>query len=260
MNHRGAPLNETVLVFAHISDVHLDGTPEIAARTARVMNYLDRLRYPLDGVVVTGDIADHGTYDEYDEARRALASAYPVMFCPGNHDVRRAMRWSLLGETDEGAEYVADGCINQSHVINGVTFAMCDSSIPGHDEGLLDDGTLKWLDEALGSATGPAFVCFHHPPVRLHQPFIDAIKLQREHDLADVIARHDNVVAILCGHAHTAAATTFAGVPVLVAPGVKSSLLLPWESDQPVTMDLPPALAFHILDDDRRLTTHYRFV
>ena len=132
---------------------------------------------------------------------------------------------------------------------------MCDSSIPGHNEGLLDDWTLKWLDEALGSATGPAFVCFHHPPVRLHQPFVDAIKLQREHDLADVIAQHDNVVAILCGHAHTAAATTFAGVPVLVAPGVKSSLLPAWESDQPVTMDLPPALAFHILDDDRRLTT-----
>jgi hypothetical protein len=37
-------------------------------------------------------------------------------------------------------------------------------------------------------------------------------------------------------------------------------LRLPWESDHAADRDQPPGLAFHILDDDRRLTTHYRVV
>jgi hypothetical protein len=39
-----------------------------------------------------------------------------------------------------------------------------------------------------------------------------------------------------------------------------STALLPWESDKLVSYELPPAVAFHVLDDQRRLTTHYRVV
>jgi hypothetical protein len=45
-----------------------------------------------------------------------------------------------------------------------------------------------------------------------------------------------------------------------VAPGVVSTILLPFESDTVVDEQLPPMLALHILDADRRLTTHYRAV
>ena len=84
--------------------------------------------------------------------------------------------------------------------------AMCDSTIPGEDGGYLADETLTWLDHDLGAAGDdvPALVCFHHPPVTLTIPYVDGIRLAGEHRLADVLARHDNVVAVLCGHAHTA--------------------------------------------------------
>ncbi|WP_208646186.1 hypothetical protein [Amycolatopsis thermalba] len=60
--------------------------------------------------------------------------------------------------------------------------------------------------------------------------------------------------------------TTFAGRPVVVAPGVVSSLTLPWETGGeagwaeggPLDHDRPPALAFHVTDDQHRLTTHFR--
>jgi hypothetical protein len=62
----------------------------------------------------------------------------------------------------------------------------------------------------------------------------------------------------------TPAATTFAGRPLLVAPGVVSTLRLPWEQRahpaDHVHLDLPPALAFQVLDDEGRLTTRYRCV
>ena len=216
-----------MFTFAHVSDVHLDGTGAIAARARRVFDYLATIPGPLDAVVVTGDIADHGTDAEYAEAKAALAVPYPLIVGAGNHDERRAFRRSLLGRSDAD---VHAGPINIAHQVGGVTFAMCDSSIPGRDDGFLDDETIGWLDATLATAPGPAFACFHHPPVDLAQPFIDRIRMGGEDRLAAVIGRHPHVVALLCGHAHTATATVFAGRPCLIAPGVKNTLVMPWET------------------------------
>ncbi|WP_406168646.1 hypothetical protein [Streptomyces sp. NBC_00996] len=153
---------------------------------------------------------------------------------------------------------------NQVHHAPGLTLALCDSSVPGKDHGHLDEETLAWLDEVLTRATSPVLVAFHHPPVTLNTPYVDGIRLLDEQPLADLTARHPHLTAFLTGHAHTPAASTFAGRPLLVAPGVVSSLRLPWEhrahAEDHVHLDLPPALAFHVLDADGRLTTHYRSV
>ncbi|GAB2996842.1 metallophosphoesterase [Amycolatopsis acidiphila] len=245
-----------MIVLAHLSDTHLDGSEHRAARAKRVLDYLTDLPGPVAAVLVTGDLADHGTPAEYEEVRKTLASANPVFTCPGNHDVRESYRSVLLGERAGG------GPVNRLHHAGGAVFAMCDSSIPGRDEGYLDDETLAWLGDALAAtdADTPVFVCFHHPPVRLHSPFIDGTRQRGEERLAALLARYPQVVAVLCGHAHTGAASSFAGKPLRVAPGVVSTLKLPWEHRDDLDYDLPPAIAFHVLDDDRRLTTHYRVV
>ncbi|WP_158892294.1 phosphodiesterase [Amycolatopsis anabasis] len=252
-----------MIVLAHVSDIHLDGGERSAERTSRVLDYLKNLPSPVDAVLVTGDIADHGLAAEYRQARALLSLPYPVFHCPGNHDKRPQYREFLLGEP------AAEGPINQFGAAGGAVFALCDSSIPGQGDGFLDDETLAWLDGVLAeNADLPAFVCFHHPPVELHQPLIDAIRQTGEDRLAGVIERHPNVAALLCGHAHTPAATTFAGRPLRVAPGVVSTLELPWEhlgnrafaDGGPLDYDQPPAIAFHVLDDTGRLTTHYRVV
>ena len=55
---------------------------------------------------------------------------------------------------------------------------------------------------------------------------------------------------MLTGHFHTAAASTFAGRPLLIAPGVVSTLRLPWEGEGPlVDLRQPPGVAFHVYDD-----------
>jgi 3',5'-cyclic AMP phosphodiesterase CpdA len=248
-----------LIVFAQLSDTHLDGSQQRADRAIRVMTYLNNLSEPLDAVLVTGDIADHGLADEYEQARKILTSPHPVFLCPGNHDVRAAYREVLLREDGDGDG--DDAPINRVHRTAGAVFALCDSSIPGRDDGYLADETIAWLDTVLAEAPDtPAFVCFHHPPVTLHSPFLDAIRQFGEDRLADLVARHPQVVAIMCGHAHTPAATTFAGRPLLVAPGVVSTLVLPWEHGDIANYHAPPGVAFHILGDDRRLTTHYRVI
>ena len=138
---------------------------------------------------------------------------------------------------------------------------MCDSSVPGRPEGRLDDETMDWLHATLGAAPDiPTIVAFHHPPVALHSPFVDAIRLQNPGQLSELLDKSPQVVAVMCGHAHTAGVSTFAGRPLVVAPGVVSTLRFPWESDLDVDLDMPPAIAFHVLDDAGRLTTHFRTV
>ncbi|MET7394792.1 metallophosphoesterase [Dactylosporangium sp. NPDC005572] len=244
-----------MVVIAHVSDIHIDDGERSVERARRVLQYVARLPRAVDVVVVTGDVADHGLDAEYAQVRELVDLPVPVLLCPGNHDVRAAFRAGLLGEAR------SDGPVNQARVIGGALFALCDSSIPGRDDGWLGDETLRWLDaELTAAADRPAFVCFHHPPVELGAPAADGIRQFGADRLAELVARHPNVVALLCGHAHTPAATTLAGRPVLVGPGVVSTLMLPFESDAVVDLDLPPMLAFHLLMPDRRVVTHYRVV
>ena len=247
-----------MLVLAHLSDTHLDDHPRSAERTARVMDYLHALPRPVDAILITGDIADHGELAEYQLAAKLFASPYPVIVCPGNHDVRDAYRKGLLADPDGG-----DGPINARYDVAGAVFLVCDSSIPGQDDGRLDDETLGWLADQLAvvSAGAPVFVAFHHPPVELHHPIVDSMRLHHAEPLAELLDAHPEVVAVLTGHAHTATVSTFAGRPLLVAPGVISTLRLPWEGEGPlVSLTAPPGVAFHVLDDAGRLTTHYRVV
>lgn len=243
-----------MITIAHVSDLHLDRGPHAAERAGRVAGYLRAMPGPVDVVLVTGDIADHGKPDEYEEAARCLDLPYEVLVLPGNHDVRSAFAAGLLGRP------AADAEINRFVTVGGARFALCDSTIPGQDDGMLSDGTLTWLDDTLTDAGDelPVFVCFHHPPVVLHAPHVDVLRQFGEERLAEVLHRHPQVVAVLCGHAHVAAATTFAGRPLVVGPGVVSTVRMPLEGGETVDRELPPAFAFHVLDDQRRLTTHFR--
>jgi len=238
------------MLLVQVSDLHLDGSAERHERAERVLAYVNGLT-GVDAVLVTGDIADHGEPAEYAEARQLLKSPHRVLTCPGNHDVRGPYESVLLGRPPSGA------AVNEVHDVAGVLVAMCDSSRPGRADGRLDEQTLAWLDGVL--ADRPALVCFHHPPATMHQPMIDEILLTNPDGLAAVLGRHPGVVAVLCGHAHTAAATTFAGRPCHVAPGVVSTLRLPAEHAVDLDYALPPAVALHVLDGTR-LTTHYRVV
>ncbi|MET9568729.1 metallophosphoesterase [Streptomyces virginiae] len=250
-----------MIVIAHLSDVHLDGDRRAADRTRAVMDYLDGLPHDLDAVLVSGDIADHAEDAEYEEAAKLLRSRHPLVVCPGNHDGRAAFRRGLLGEETPSALPV-----DQELRGDGFVLAVCDSSVPGAHHGFLEESTLAWLDGVLTDTPRdtPVLVAFHHPPVMLHTPYVDGIRQFGEDRLAALVERHPHLAAFLCGHAHTAAATTFAGRPLLVAPGVVSTLRLPWEgrtgSSEHVHLDEPPSVAFHVLGDDGRLTTHYRVV
>ncbi|GIH04117.1 3',5'-cyclic adenosine monophosphate phosphodiesterase CpdA [Rhizocola hellebori] len=243
-----------MIVLAHLSDTHFDGGQRSAARAGQVMDYLHALPGHLDAIIVTGDITDHGLPEEHEQAEKVLRSSLPVHTCPGNHD----------GYTPYA------GPLNSEHDLGEATLILCDSVIMGRDDGEFSDETLDWLAATLAAAAEekPVLIGFHHPPVDVHHGLLDTINLGRrsQERLAALMAEHPKVVALLCGHVHSAAAATFAGRPVLMAPGVTSTLNLPWEVSGELTwkntVDYgpPPALAFHVIADNGRVTTHFRWL
>ncbi|ODU03248.1 MAG: metallophosphoesterase [Pseudonocardia sp. SCN 72-86] len=239
-------------VLAHLSDLHLDGGVRAHARAARVLSYLDGLPGPIDALLVSGDLTDHGTDDEYREFRDLFGGRSPLLVLPGNHDVRDPFRRVLLGDAG------GDAPIDAVHDVAGVRFVTCDSTIPGHSEGRLADATCDWLAAVLAEQPErPTLVAFHHPSAALDSPPLDAIHQRDTARLEAIVAANPQVLGLLCGHAHTASTTLVAGRPLLVAPGVTSGLRLPWEGGPVLDPDLPPGLAFHVVDDTR-LSTHYR--
>lgn len=245
----------TQLVIAHVSDTHLDGGERALTRTRRVMDYLRGCE--VDVIVATGDLADHGQIAEYEQVKAELVADVPVLMLPGNHDERSAYRKVVLGGD-------GDTPINQTHRVSGVIFALLDSTIPGRHDGRLAPETLDWLRATLAEADAPVFIGLHHHPIALHNPLVDGIRLGNADDLAAIVAEFPQVVAVLCGHAHAAASGTFAGRPLIAAPGVVSTTRLPWTTTAVLTwsntLDLtdPPGVVFHVFDHDRKLTSHFR--
>lgn len=250
-----------MLVLAHISDLHLDGSARATERAERVRDRLWELPGRVDALLVTGDIADHGTEQEYEEAARILGlrsgdAPFPVLTCPGNHDRRTPYRKALLDRPG------GEGPVNSVQVFDDGAVLMCDSSVPGSDDGELDEETYDWIETTLDGLDGglSALLAFHHPPVALHHQLPDSYPLRHPGRLAGLLARRPEVAGLITGHAHTPAATSFAGRPVAVGPGVTWTLRMPWEGEQIADREAPPGLAFHVLDDSGRLTSHFRVV
>jgi hypothetical protein len=53
---------------------------------------------------------------------------------------------------------------------------------------------------------------------------MDNFGLMNHEELEALIRAHDNVIGVFTGHVHTALATTFAGVPVIGALGIVSTM------------------------------------
>ncbi|TWD84241.1 calcineurin-like phosphoesterase family protein [Kribbella amoyensis] len=247
-----------MFVIAHLSDPHLDGTAEPRDRLRRVTSYLLDFARPVDVVLLTGDLADHGT--EYAEVAEELAvlGDLPVLVLPGNHDLSGSLRSGLAKYVDSSGHPV-----HEVRDLGGARFVLLDSTVPGEDHGLLSAESLEWLRGVLAEPVdGPLFVAFHHPPIGLQHPTMDQWLLRDADAFADVI-RDRPITALLAGHLHNGLATTFAGHPLLLAPGIRSTVPLPFEpvpSTALVDVTAPPGFALHVVADGSPLITKYRYL
>ena len=208
--------------IAQISDLHIKapgtlayGRVDTARALRRCVATLNQLSPKPDLVVISGDLADTPTTEEYEHLKRLLAPLkLPDVGIPGNHDSRELMRAAF----PQGYAFPS-GPLNQHVEIAGLDLLQLDSSVPGKPHGELDQPTLQWLDATLASAPDrPALLFLHHPPFKTGIWHMDAQNLLNAGELAPVVRRHPRVQLIATGHVHRAMLTMFAGVPTTICP------------------------------------------
>jgi 3',5'-cyclic AMP phosphodiesterase CpdA len=245
-------------VLIQLSDPHIGGTwaaPDPLTRLTAVVEAIRRGPDRPDAVVVSGDLADHGSAEEYGLVAAELASLEaPFHVVPGNHDDRRTLRsvFGLPGEGEAPVHYAADA--------GPVRLVMLDSTIPGEDRGDLGRDQLDWLETTLAAAPERAtLLVMHHPPVATGIPAWDAICLTdaARSELGGIVSRHPQVLATLSGHIHHTIVATVGACVAFTAPSTYVQSRLDLAADELLLAeDEPPAFAVHILLPEGELVSH----
>ncbi|RKW70466.1 metallophosphoesterase [Galactobacter caseinivorans] len=227
-----------MLTIAQISDPHLDLSPERLRRFTAVLRQIQALPH-VDALLASGDLADHGLAAEYQSFFAALPARVPTLAVPGNHDLAAPMAQALA----------AAGLPPISHAtlqLEGLTVVGLDTHTDGRDDGLLTAATLDAARAQMAAAPGPVALMMHHPPVPVGHHIVDEhFALTNPQDLEALVREFPRVIAVLTGHVHTAFSTMIAGVPVLGAPGIVSTMRLGSRTDPIADPDALPGFALH---------------
>jgi 3',5'-cyclic-AMP phosphodiesterase len=255
------------MIVAQLSDPHIVapgasprtpagfGPVDTAAFLARAVAEVNRLDPLPDMVLLTGDLVDKGEPVEYEHLRSLLAPlAMPVFVIPGNHDARAPLR-AAFG--DDG--YLpADGFIQYAVEDYDLRLVALDTLVPGKHHGELCSDRLAWLDRTLAAAPErPTLVFMHHPPFATGIAYMDKYGLEGADGLAAVIARHNQVERILCGHLHRAIDRRFAGTVAGTAPSTAHQIDLNLLPEAPLRFKFePPGYQLHVWREGSGLVTH----
>lgn len=222
-------------VLVHLSDTHFVAGPgglygKVATDQllTRVVAQLERMGGSIDGVVVTGDIADRGEPEAYRRVRRSLEAlagrlGTELIWVMGNHDQRDTVRRELLDEASDDRTF-ENRPLDTVTMVGGLRVVSLDSSVPGFHHGDLGEGQLGWLDRVLSKdAPHGTVIAMHHPPLPTPIKLMRILELQHQDEFAAVLAGRD-VRAIISGHLHYPTTGLFGGVPVFSAGAVSYTI------------------------------------
>ena len=242
------------MLLAHLSDTHIS-----SGSLERTVNYsavkaVERVRAlhpPPDCTIVTGDLVETGTPDEYATSRCLLDQlAGPVHVVPGNHDNPTVMLSELSGTSYvQRAPAEPDRCYYRVDLPE-LRLLCCDSNVAGRHHGRLGNTQLRWLDDELGRGDEtPTVIALHHHPVRSDIAAMDEIMLADAAEFAGVLARHQPVVRILHGHLHRPMTGLLARAVVMSAPSTDRQVHLDLDPDGPgAFIQEPPGIMLHRLN------------
>lgn len=253
-------------LLAQITDLHIKAGGKLSYRMVDTAGALHRCIDSLldapqraDAVVVTGDLVDFGSEDEYRFLRDILARLpMPVWLMPGNHDHRATLRrvfpdhdyLRMHGDGDAPVHYTAD-----AGPLRLVSF---DCTVPCKPHGrVLADGA-EWLDRTLAAAPDrPTLVMLHHPPFHTGIGHMDVQGLENSDVLEAVIARHPQVERVICGHLHRHIARRFGGTIAMTAPGPAHQVALDLDPNAASRFRMePPGYLLHWWHPRHGLVTH----
>ena len=210
------------LTFAAISDVHMKDSATRSFMLELGLSDMENAAYPLDGLVIAGDITDHAYEEQWQKTAEVFAKYTPaknIVLAVGNHDT-----WGSDDDRFEPSQerFVKYGgqIMNRelektyySTKINGYTFVVMSSEDDGTNA-YISDEQLSWLDVTLAEAAKdnlPIFLVLHQPLNESHglpitwgddepEPMDGGIG--EESDKVEAILRKYENIIYISGHLH----------------------------------------------------------
>lgn len=212
--------------FIQITDTHILPEGELAygrsdtaaALEAAVTSLNEKLPLigPVDCAIVTGDLTDYGTAQEYERFKAIMARLeLPYIAIPGNHDGREAMRVAFAGE-----DWMPQtGPVQWVRDFGPFTVIGLDTLLETAHYGHLSEEGFAFLDEALTEAGGkPVVIATHHPWMHSGIAAMDADNLRNGAALMARLEAYSGPVRMISGHVHRALTAQLGKVTCQIAP------------------------------------------
>jgi 3',5'-cyclic AMP phosphodiesterase CpdA len=256
------------MLIAQLTDLHVRPRGVAANRVSETNAFTERAFRAVaaftprpDVVLLTGDLTECGLDAEYTLLKGLIRRLLPmpVFVIPGNHDRRENLRKVL----EHLPGVTADPVYVQYAVEDfPVRFVMLDTVVPGAGHGELRPEQLQWLDRTLAQAPHkPTVIAMHHPPFVCGIAHMDRIRLLNAPAFVEVIARHQQVARIICGHHHRPITTHCAQAIASIAPSVAHQVEMSLLPDDPGAFVLePPAYQVHRWTPEDGFVTHTVYV
>lgn len=217
------------------------GVVDTAAALAEAVSTINRdlhLYGPVDLAIVTGDLTDFGSPEEYARFRDIMGElAVPYRVIPGNHDLRENLRQAF----SEKSWMPETGPVVWSLELSDFGVVALDTLVEGRHHGNLDDDALGFLAEAMEGFNGkPVLVGMHHPPFETGIIPMDVNNLRNGNALRDILDNYAGETRLMCGHVHRSVTTMYGSSVAMIAPGVSHSVTLDEREENPHTLSLEP--------------------
>lgn len=246
------------MLIAHVTDPHLGldttalpGHPGPEAALRRALAHVRQLKPLPDVLLLTGDLTDSGSPQDYQALKGMLQQELPapseggplVLAIPGNHDAPAVARHMLSDLMPVATDAPEDHACTHSK-LGLMHFIGLDTVVPGQPYGLLDNAQLDWLGAQLRACSGePTVIFMHHPPMLSGIDAMDSCGLLSDRArLAQLVAAHGSVQLIAAGHLHRPLMGSLGGTPVLVAPSSSHQIDLNLQPHAPLACGLEPAM------------------
>ena len=233
-----------------------------AAEAARkVVHDIANFAPSFDAVMITGDLADGGSAQDYALVKDILAPIkVPIFAIPGNHDARRGFREAF----EDTLPFAHGPKLDYETICGDVRIIALDTVIEGQVHGGLDEHQLDWLAERLAEQTQfLTLILMHHPAFPSTITTLDDMSLVGGRSrFSAIIAGFSGPLRILSGHIHRPYQTLWNGVWCAVSGGPSFQLALSLEKDapEPPGIQEPFSYFIHKIEEATAMTVHTRYV
>jgi len=216
-----------VYVIAQLSDVHIGGPSAGSGdRFSTALGEINAMTRVPDLVLLTGDLTDHGSADEWNELLDRLAVLQaPWEAIAGNHDHAIA---ELAGHRAIDAGPLRLVLMNSSSEV-------------------FTDDDQTWLDtELFAHPDRPTIIAIHHPPFETGIWWMDCAGLTGRELFEDVVRRHPQVIKVLSGHVHRPIQTNWGSCSLWVSPATSVAIAVDLDArHDPAESAEAPSFSLH---------------